>query len=42
MRQRVGKEMGNSSGTGVMVFEYKVSSRMENNMEGGENSMRME
>ena len=38
----MGKKMGNSSGTGVMVFEYKVSTRMGTYMEGGENTTCME
>ena len=42
MRQRVGREMGNTYGTRMMVVEYKVSTRMETDMEGGDSITRME
>ena len=42
MRQRVGREMGNSSGTTMMVVEYKLSTRMETDMEGIDGITRME
>ena len=42
MRQRVGRKMGNTYGTRRMVVEYKLSTRMENIMEGRDGITRME
>ena len=42
MRQRMGREMGNTYGTIMMVVDYKLSGRMETSMEGLENTTRME
>ena len=42
MRHKMKKSMGNPSGTKVMVAVNKLSARMENIMEGGENTTSME
>ena len=42
MRQMVGSTMGNSSGTSMMVVVDKLSTRMEIDMEGGDDTTRME
>ena len=42
MRQRVGREMGNSYGTRRMVVVNKESTRMETDMEGVDGITRME
>ena len=38
MRQRVGSTMGNSYSTIMMVFDSKLSARMETGMEGLDNT----
>ena len=43
MRQRVGSSMGNGYGTSrMMVVMIKLSGRMENNMEGRDDTTRMD